>query len=755
MTVSVPAGNTNETASEYICAQMATDTSAVEFILSGPAASMYQLPPCVANYAYTTISLENIVLTTFSNVKQDVLESLTLTNSALVPVEDGAAGYNTDGTLNWSYVFGLLPNLKVFQATNVAVSGTIPSSLPAMMETFTLASTGLTGSISSYLLTGYSGSSTATVEITITGHSLSSGFNPAIMSAIATMSSTTSLKLDFSNNQLGGTINGGSFSLGTLNTFSLSLANNALSGGFPSGWFAGKPSLDYFVLDFSSNSITSLPSVIFSEGFAAVATAATGGTFTVDFRENLITGTMPTNILTNGLTSNVTFYNFLFDVRNNILTGSLPADLFHTTVSTKRDLSAADASLESEASSTVFIGGNWAQFLITTNSFSGTIPDNILEYGIPTSTFNHVYFQANVNQFSGSPPSQCNPNVYQYMIYIPQNQLNGSIPNSYVDCKLYWLSLEYNSALTGTIPKNLLLTGMNAFTAQFTALHGDLPTLPGGVFNINLGSTNINFCSAASITAYSTLTYHEYCLFSLTATCSCLDTYSQCTQTSCAPGIPLYEEPFTPVAPGPIAPPVKVPAPAGCPGTRPSTDFSCANGTWTAATVTTTTLVIPSGTGTVVITGSLTVSSLLISGLSSSVSVSGCATNLSDIHVNLESTEVESLGSSTLHSLISSGSNCSTEYSTIAVTTSVSGKSCRKVSVSKSTSSDGSTLSGLFTVDKSSCNTWWIIVVAVVAGVVVLTVILLIIIFACVPACREKARPYSKPRKETHGEGEV
>lgn len=742
---------------------MASNSDKRLFNIIGVAGSIYPLPSCISSSAVTSLQLSYMEITNFDYIGTS-LQELELTSCSLGTTNASATGFTSSGEVDFGAIWERFTTITSFKATYLTATGSLPTTLPALMQTLTLANTGLTGSLSSSLLYNYQNSNApSTVAITITGNTLSGGFNPAIMTYISSMTTVTSLTLDFSNNQLSGTINSGSFGLGSVTSFSLILASNSLNGAFPSGWFTGTPMVTSFNLDFSSNHISTLPSYLFANGFTPSSDATASGSFSVDFSNNgdYLTGTLSSGILMNGLTQNASFYSLSLSLSGNSLSGTVPNALFHVIPSTKRDIAAesdADEALESTATSAVFITGNIAALNLAFNDFAGTVPDNIMELAVATSSFfSQLTFSAGANQFTGPLPSQCPSAVQKILIYIASNSLTGTIPNSWASCNFSSISIEYNTALTGTVPKGLLLRGAQYFLAESTSLYGNLPTLPSTLASVNLGSTNIDFCSDESKTAFSTFTSAN-CNFASTATCSCATTYSQCTTVSCTPGIPLYEYPeptaIVPSAPVPTSTPVKAPAPVACPGTKPSTDFDCVNGIWTASSVSTPTLVIPSGTGTVVITGSLTVSSILLSGLSSSVSVSGCATNLSDIHVDLDKTDVETLGSSTLHSLISSSasSNCSTEYSNIALTTSVSGKSCRKVSVAKSTSSDGSTLSGLFTVDKSSCNTWWIIVISVVAGVVVLAVVLLIIIFACVPACRQKARPYSKPRKGTQPE---
>ena len=194
-----------------------------------------------------------------------------------------------------------------------------------------------------------------------------------------------------------------------------------------------------------------------------------------------------------------------------------------------------------------------------------------------------------------------------------------------------------------------------------------------------------------------------------------------------------------------------VTAPQACPGTPPSSAFTCVGGVWEAINVNTTTLVLPPNVGTVVIIGNLTSSSVVINGIASNINVTGCVLdNLTLVHIDLDKDDTDVVGSK-VYTLISAlNGSCQSNLDSIAVTASIKNGGCQKVSVKKITSNNGSTLSGLFTIDKSSCNRWWIILVSVVCGVILLALIAVVLMAIFWPAFRLKLRPFSKLDRNRH-----
>ena len=190
--------------------------------------------------------------------------------------------------------------------------------------------------------------------------------------------------------------------------------------------------------------------------------------------------------------------------------------------------------------------------------------------------------------------------------------------------------------------------------------------------------------------------------------------------------------------------------PSVCPpeDTRPSADFVCINGLWTAtSTVSTPTLNIPFGAGTVVIMGNLTSPNVVFHGIGSTIVVNGSVGTTTTITLEFDSDQTSNLrGQKVLQILVNtSGSSSSSDLSLLNVNTKVT-SGCRKVKAEKATFDGGKTLGAYMTVDRSGCNTWWIILVSVVVVVIVLAAAAVVLLAVFYKPFREKIRPYSAAR---------
>ena len=210
-------------------------------------------------------------------------------------------------------------------------------------------------------------------------------------------------------------------------------------------------------------------------------------------------------------------------------------------------------------------------------------------------------------------------------------------------------------------------------------------------------------------------------------------------------------------APVPAAPayppfstlPIPIPAPVsgGCgPEPLPKGLFQCQNGTWVSNSS------IGSGNGTltistpVIVRGNFSVGSIEFVGLNSTIDVVGCASLPSQVTVTLTIAEYEALkrNGTRYADLIKSLCADSSGLSVNIDVHSPSKKSCEKVKATLE--SNEQIMTGVFKIDSSQCNVWWIVLIAVLGGVV-LIVIALALIFTCVPAARECIRPYVRRGK--------
>lgn len=168
--------------------------------------------------------------------------------------------------------------------------------------------------------------------------------------------------------------------------------------------------------------------------------------------------------------------------------------------------------------------------------------------------------------------------------------------------------------------------------------------------------------------------------------------------------------------------------------------FIVVNGIWVFYGAVDVPTLVVGGSGAVV-SGNLSSTSIVLQGPNANLAILGCDNNLTTIAVELTSADLKRLKSKPNISLIaySSDPSCST-LEHLDINYRLKDSSCRKISVSK-VSSRG-TLGALFSIDSSSCNLWWIILVSVLGGVIVLLLIILVLLVLFVP----KVRPYSKKR---------
>lgn len=190
-----------------------------------------------------------------------------------------------------------------------------------------------------------------------------------------------------------------------------------------------------------------------------------------------------------------------------------------------------------------------------------------------------------------------------------------------------------------------------------------------------------------------------------------------------------------------------------CPMPGPGESFVCVDGVWTSFTDVNTTIII--ATGPVTVFGNVNVSeSIVINGFQSSLIVNGCLILNGSIIIELSDDDLDKISKKTgaftyeYYQLLLSSQNCPfTNSSQLDVQVRKTGKNqCAKVSMDAQTDSEHKLLAGIFRVNRTSCNIWWIILVSVLCGVVLLAVIVLVLVFTLSPKARLLVRPFSAKR---------
>ena len=683
-------------------------------------------------------------------------------------------------------------------------SATLPNTL-----SLNIGQNRLLGTIPPLLFVPVVGKVNRLLSVQLQGNLLSGEIPPDLLQPFASVS-FEAFTLRLSLNNLTGSIADTFFPDGLVSaststpvSFTFEAFGNQLTGNITSNWFANLVAPKSFTLRLNNNLFSgTLPDTLLPNGFTSNSISH----LVIALHNNEISGTLPPAFLTGSWTQNMTFSIFHFQLDNNELEGPIPADLFtkFDVGGTARDIasdrlvgdndqseafsdrSSAIASRSVETAydtylkphftsvTNISLGENhlegsippelfalvtWTSsaeftFSITGNSISGQIPDEL----VPTTRMSAIRLLMGQNKLSGTIPSVCTNATYVFY-HVPFNNLSGPIPPNW--CGGYIsLVLSNNSYISGEIPAALLSNrDLGILNVSGTGISGHLRhPLSNFPSTIDLSYTDIEFCSAPTNSSLVNRTAAVRCWLDGTQACECPQSYPGCSLVNCAAVTPISDPISPPISsPSPTVSPMTPPS-SSCPlNTRPSSEFTCVNGTWTAPSITTPRVIVPSGAGSIVVTGNVTSDTITFDGLGSTITIEGCAANLTSITVELTESDLERFGrtKSPLQRLLvfpseggANGTNC-TDLSHVAVNSITRSSSCKKVKVEKAIVESGQTLGAFFTVDSSGCNRWWIILVSVVAAIVFIGMVVGII--AIVVWNRSKAHRRTKAIAATRG----
>lgn len=751
----------------------------LSFSFAGNPDQFFLLPDCFFEALSSTlseVSLRNIIVlgnnsfpNPWSRLTSSSLTSFYVTNCRFVDVTGNIVGPD------WNTFLPGLPVLRSFQLMDMSIGGvTLPNELPNTITTFSVQRSDLSGSIpasfivplgsstvSSFMLmisrtllegsipnnflSGLPQSSISTLSIVLSNNRLTGTIDPS--SFAGTWSALSQLTLDLSGNTLSGAVQnvlgGMTVSDGTLTGVTIKLSGNLLVGAFmPTDWFAGFASgLTSLVLDLNSNSLTGTipPTFLSTFGFSnlrdlqlilssnsltgdlpsLVGLPLTSRDLLISLRTNQLQGTIPTDFFLPVPWTNIT--NFQFSAAQNQLVGDLPPRLY------------VDAPTPMLSNVRVDFGNIPGLAGTIPSSFWPSLIQSTDEPSLVYTTFSFVLAASGVTGALNLPDFSARSQPMGLRLLFSANSLQSISLAPGVESSLEWLFIDDNYALTGTLPAALFNTSQSRLKqlhARNTLISGIMPDfglLQPPLETLDLSSTSIDFCSG---TRSAWNFGPSDCRLLMTNASQCAILYPSCsvTLTPTEPSSTPQENPsVSPVAPAsPLSP-----APSGCPlATRPSPDFVCVGTVWTfRGTLNTTVLTIPGGATQTIIEGNITSSTVIITGLGSSVLIYGCAANLSLVTVELTPAELEQIGSKgrTQTLLWANSSQCGdSSLGVVMVSAHVSGKTCRKASVK--TVQSGGTLSGVFVVSSSGCNVWWIVLVSVVCGVLIIAAVIAVVV---------------------------
>ena len=675
----------------------------------------------------------------------------------------GGFGIGLDGSIQWSEVFNNFDALYSISLSNGNLKGSLPNEIPwrfnlfyigignqlsgsipdslfrfyadniftpgAKSLTFGVVANNITGTIPSNLFSPLQGIVFNRFHIELSSNKLESYIPESLFEHVV----TTDFRFIANANRLSGPLPSTLFPSKFQNATRVfcDLNMNQLSGLIPVDWLAhvGRAAVS---LDLSWNNLAgTLPAKLFFNDWSP----PNNTNFKLNLASNQLIGSIPSTFLSSSsFVQNATLLNFELNLSNNSLSGSIPPHLLRNdsatgiTISNTFQLTLGYNSLNGSIPETLFRNLLQANTFSLRPSVTLQLEHNQLSGSISPSLVQDLHngtgklqLQAFNNLLSGSVPAFCFTFPVTANLLLGNNNLSGELPAVWSGlCSTLSLDITNNTGVTGRIPPHLLASSAwNIFSVSRTSLFGPIYNVSGAITRLDLSYTQLQLCNTSSFTVIP-----SSCDLSCTDASDCATLFGSCKTLSCPPGYSL--EPPSSANPSSFCPPLA----------QPSSDFVCHNGVWIAYNVTIPTFYLPAGAGTVIVRN-ISSSVIVFQGIDTSLSIDGCATNLSSIVVQLTPQDIEKLEKSPrkmLHPLISlsgssnttSSSNCSDNLNDIALTTQKVGggnNGCKDIRVEKVLSDEGRTFGAYFTVDSGRCNRWWIILVSVVAVVIVCTAV--------------------------------
>ena len=597
----------------------------------------------------------------------------------------------------WDRLLDVLPSLERLTIFSCALAGELPERLPASLQSLSLNNNLLSGTIPSTLFENYATISTSFASYTWSFEKNKlAGTIPA--SLIASMPANSGFVLTFNDNGLSGTIPETFLSLtqaSTITSIQLSFSSNTqLTGTLPSdlwGLPLSMPALQTLHLLFADTSLSgTFPTTWVSQYSFPILK-----TILLSFADSRCSGSLHTGLIP----TSAPLETYTLQLNNNPLNSPIASDFFPTLLSTAiRDASQV------------------ALYVYMSNcGITGTLT-------IPDA------------------PAIIIPLTHHLTIAAPSNLLTTLSVGVNASKYIAHLDVGNNRAMQGSI-ENLFsssLSPLSLLAVQNTLISGNMPFMAdvdtSGLQSLLMDSVATDFCIGGSSRAVWNTTNLYTCNLSNTTASYCPDLY---------PAICVISD---------LPPLTATPIDISCPNaTKPSPQFVCRSGIWVSNTpITTPVLTIPSGASETIVVGDLESTSVVFAGLGSTLTIEGCALNLTSITLTLTPDDLKGSKQIVQQLIIFASSNCSNDnLIDVVVDSRVSGSTCRKVKSSKSVS-NGS-LSGIFTIDSSSCNTWWIVLVSVICGVIVLGIVIFVLLVIFVPTVRLAVRPFSGPKKASQG----
>ena len=680
-------GQSDEDVADRLCDALSGGN--ITDLTIGTSGVIRTLPNCFfsGSSILTSLDLHSVTLagnSTYPDPFQRLGLAMNASGTTLITISSSAITSQSGSVIDmdWDTLFNTFPILNRFSFVFCGVSGTLPARLPSTLIFFTLSYNSFSGSIPETLFENYASVTTPTTFTTILADEGFSGTIPA--SLVTSMPAGCRFSVSIGSKGITGTIPPNFLTL---------THSSTITGIYVYFRFAGTPTAtlpdDLWGLPSNMPALTSLSVDCFSSSLA---------------------GSLPPTWISQYSFPALT--SAYFSLESNNITGSIHSGLF-------------PGSAPMLTSYTLTLDGN----PLNTTFDSSLLTSLIIPYtrsNAPQYVLSMIGCGLTGSLVLPTPPIISNLEYLSGLsINVASNALVSFTANTNTSRYLRSLGLAFNRNLQGTL-ENLLPSSSPStlfhLDARNTRLNGTMPymaSVGSGIYELQLDSTSIDFCSGGSNRLKWTSSNLYSCSLLSTSAFSCASLYP----TVCAVS-------------------------AGCSdSTKPSEEFVCENSVWVSnGPITTPSFSIPLGAANVVINGDVESSDIAFNGLGTTLTINGCANNLSTIGLSVNPNQLKGVGKKITQQLVSiTNANCAINpLDSVVLESRVSGSSCRSMKSTKSVSSG--TLSGILSIDASRCNTWWIILASVIAGVVVIGVIIVILLVVLVPKVRYALIPHSRIR---------
>ena len=495
----------------------------------------FTLPSCVyGSNSLRTLVLNRIIILDTSltsdrktplSVFSPTLEALGLVDCILQPKTTTTGPYS----VNWSSMFAFYPQMTALTLSKVGLTGPLPATLPSALNALNLDKNLFTGTIPATILSNHSASDTfvqiSAAQNLLTGSLPRFQFSPS--------NTLTSLNVDFSLNQLDGTIPTdwmNSIQLGGSGSPSIviDLSWNQLSGPLPADllyWSLSPYRSDLNVkIDLSHNNLTErLPQALLAPS------SITKLECYLDY--NSLSGQIPSDLFYPSSVG-VNLTQLVLSLSNNQLDGTLPDALFREAHFIWPQPTSTSSVTVSFASNRIYgtiptrffdIGSSFPLSTLSidwsNNSLTGTIPPDLLVVPRPTPATSMTFdLNLSQNSLSGAIPASLLNNTYineaapifgTLKLDLSHNSLSSTIPaHMFFNSSFYHLNvleLDFsNNVLQGTIPADVFsirpladgFAGSLSVSFAQNQLSGSVPMfLIGTVTGSGFGQIVLDFSS--------------------------------------------------------------------------------------------------------------------------------------------------------------------------------------------------------------------------------------------------------------------